>query len=161
MPRKAIITLNILCSLILGFIFVILTGELFDAYDLPIFHMNAIMHGLILYMFPLYALGFFYIFDALISKPVIRKGREIRSEAKVSFSRPAIISLLFSAIGIIAPFLGLVGIFAGHKARRDIRKNDKMRGDALASLGLGLGYLTLFFYVILAIIILYAVYFSS
>jgi hypothetical protein len=78
--------------------------------------------------------------------------------AQSQTSTGAIVSLIFGLLGLffVLPLIGpIVGIFAGHMARRNIRESDgRLSGDGLALAGMITGYIGLAFSLIFCGIIL-------
>jgi hypothetical protein len=73
-------------------------------------------------------------------------------------STAAIISLVFGIVSwIVLPVLGaLVAIIAGHMARAEIRR-ERIDGDAMALIGLILGYLNIGLTVLLFLAVVFGV----
>ena len=113
-----------------------------DTFNLPFIHGWALMHGTIFVVFPVYfALSF------LLLRPVVRRFQRSETHTSLSSDRISILaiaSLLLSGAGFLVPIIGSVlGVLAGHIARRRCKKDPQLTGSGFALAGLVLGYLGL------------------
>lgn len=127
-------------ALAVGFLF--LGALAADTFSLPFIHGWALMHGTIFVVFPVYfALSYFLLW------PVARRFQSSETEALSSSDRISILaiaSLLLSGTGFLVPIVGSVlGVLAGHIARRRCKKDPQLTGSGFAIAGLVLGYLGL------------------
>jgi len=124
------------------------------------------MHGVNAFpLFPLYAVACFYLLDFLLgfltrSAPAGEAGA---LPAK-KFSPLPLLSLTLSCAGFYLPFVSMAGILAGHAARRQEKKGQRLRGIGMANVGLITGYLFLAIWIYMAIISIfiyaYAIFFA-
>ena len=108
-------------------------------------HGWALMHGMILVVFPTY-----FALSYLCLRPLTR--RLLPTERlKTAHDRPrtcalAVCSLMLSGLGFLVPVVGTIpGLVCGHAARWRFRADPGLRGQGLAIAGLAISYAALLY----------------
>jgi hypothetical protein len=133
--------LHIVVAAALAIALLVVGATVADKFDLPLIHGWALAHGAIFIVLPAYfLLSYFALLP--VAKRLQTLSASVALPKRVSFL--AVASLLLSVGGFVIPLVGsLLGITAGHAARRRCKGNPQLSGSDIALAGLILGYLGL------------------
>ena len=110
-------------------------------YDLPVFHIGGLLHGMLLFvLYPIYCVLFYWLLH-----PVFHRIAPTPITVQPGLPKYPRLSVVLSSIGYLIPPLAVGGIIAGHITRARC-KGDQTSGSRVALLGLILGYGALTFW---------------
>ena len=139
MSARAVTIVHAVSATALAVALLLVGAAAADAYRLPFIHGWALMHGSLFVVFPLY-----FVLSYFLLRPVARHLRRNDLETQAPTQRVsvlAVLSLLFSGLGFLIPFVGSVlGVAAGHFARHRCKTDAQLTGSGFALAGIVLGY---------------------
>ncbi len=136
-------------------------AHLAERYSWCCLHGWALMHGMILVVFPAY-----FALSYLCLRPILRRVLPTEDPKTVHNGRRtaalAVCSLLLSGLGFLVPIVGAIpGLACGHAARGRFRAEPALRGHGLAIAGLVIGYAALLYSLYVFTMIAWAAFHAS